>query len=781
METIGEGDQKTTQLEKTHIDFLVVGDIVQIETGKTIPVDAILISGKDVEMDESAVTGESNMMKKMTYDECIAVRDEIAKKRPEDLHNHNAVPSPLLLSGTKVFKGAGKYLSIVVGPISFMGELRESMDEEKEDTPLQNKLTMIAKHIGTIGLYAAIATVLAMLLSFFITRIRDGGWAYADFGLCFSYIVLGITVLVVAIPEGLPLAVTIALAYSVMKMYEQNNFVKTLMACETMGEVNNICTDKTGTLTKNQMTVLEMWFNRKAHEVGKNPANDLVAIKEQDRNKFFEIISVNANVEDPNATEQGFLRFIEACGYDYKKVRAELLKDESKFDRILFSSARKKSSIIITLPNGEDWLYTFGTVLRIIEASSKIYTQDGIDIPLTKEIKDDLLTDISKANVRALRTLGVAMKKLAPGEGGPKHKEKINEDTYVIEESGLTFLGYLGLRDQLRDGVKNAVTILTKHAGVTVRMVTGDNYETAIAIAKECGIMDSNTPHPVDPDIAMNGIDFYTRVGGKTWLCPKCEEEKLNGKGSDKKTDGKPDSAAPKPPNGAESKPDDNGQNVVTPKEVGIDMKEKEGGDDKKKDKDEKECPKCGTKLEVAAANMEVFKRIVSKLRVISACRPNDKYLLVAGLKYLGNVVGVTGDGSNDAPALKKADIGLAMNAGTDLAKDAAGIVLLDNNFASIQTAVNWGRNIFDSIRKFLQFQLCVNVVALILSFVGSAIISMSPLTAVQLLWVNMIMDSFASLALATDPPTLEQLERPPVKKDEYIITKVMLVEHNQI
>ena len=774
-EDVKVGDKTEKVPKRVHIDELVVGDIVRVENGKTIPADAILIEGKDVEMDESAVTGESNMMKKMSYADCLEKIEIMKRRNPEDLNKHTAVPSPVLLSGTKVFKGTGTYMVIVVGKISFMGEIRESMEEEQEDTPLQNKLTAVAEHIGTIGLFAAIATVLVMLISFFITRIRDGGWDIADIGLCFSYLVLGITVLVVAIPEGLPLAVTIALAYSVMKMYEENNFVKTLMACETMGEVNNICTDKTGTLTKNQMTVLEIWLDGKPYDVGKDTDALKTAVAETDLHTMFEVVGCNANVDDANATEVGFLNFLEHCKYDYKAMRAKLMPDSKSYGRILFTSARKKSSTILK-KDGQDWLYTYGNVLKILESCSKIYKKNGEEVALTKELREDLEKDISAANVRALRTLGVARKRLATGECGEDHLETIKEEVYSVEEGGLTFIGYLGLRDQLRDRVADAVAVLTQKAGVTVRMVTGDNYETAVAIAKECGILSSKIAMPLDRNIAMTGIDFYERVGGKTLTCRKCEEAK--NKTPNTVADGKVPTVGDHK-RGVSEAPLNNKQIEVEIKDdVGAkaeSKKEAEGEEKKpkKKDADDKECEVCGTKLEITAANMEEFTKIVDKLRVISSCRPGDKYLLVAGLKYLGNVVGVTGDGSNDAPALKKADIGLAMNAGTDLAKDAAGIVLLDNNFASIQVAVNWGRNIFDSIRKFIQFQLAVNIVALVLAFVGSAIICQSPLTAVQLLWVNLIMDSLASLALATDSPTPDQLDRPPTKKDEYIITKV--------
>jgi len=740
IENVKIGDTIEKRPKRVHIDDLVVGDVVRIETGKTIPADALLIEGKDVEIDESAVTGESDTMKKMNYTECLGKMELVKNRHPEDLAKHTAIPSPVLLSGTKVFKGTGFYLVLVVGKISFMGALKESMEGEQEETPLQKKLTGLSRDIGTLGLIAAITTVLIMFISYFIIRGRNGNWETTDIGLCFSYIVLGIIVLVVSIPEGLPLAVTIALAYSVMKMYQENNFVKTLMACETMGGVNNICTDKTGTLTKNQMTVLEVWLGEKAYNVEKTDVLMKEAPKELVET-FFEIIACNANVDDANATEVGFLKFMEACQYDFKAIRAKLMPDTKSYNRILFTSSRKRSTTLLK-KDGVDWLYTFGNVIKILEACSKICDKNGEEVPLTEEIKEELLKDIAIANSRALRTLGVAKKKLESGEFGEDHLEGVKDEIHAVEESGLTFCGYLGLRDQLRDRVQEAVEILTKKAGVTVRMVTGDNYDTAVAIAKECGILDNISISSMHKNAAMTGHEFHDRVGGKVLVCRKCEEEKLKLKGNSEALG----DATP---------------NVDTTSNIND------------KATDEKECLKCKSKLEVTAKNMDEFKNIIEHLRVISSCRPGDKYLLVAGLKYLGNIVGVTGDGSNDAPALKKADIGLAMNTGTDLAKDAAGIVLLDDNFASIQTAVNWGRNIFDSIRKFIQFQLSVNVVALVLSCIGSAVISQTPLTPIQLLWVNLIMDSLGSLALATDTPTMKQLERPPVGRYEYIITKV--------
>lgn len=253
-------------MKTTHIGQIVVGDVIEIEAGKTIPGDALLLEGKDIEMDESAMTGESDKIKKEPYDKCMQIYDAV-KKSGEPINEKlmKTVLSPVLLSGTQVFQGTGKYVVIVVGAISCEGKIMAMIQEDDDpQTPLQKKLAVVAEQIGKIGLYTAIATVVAMFIRYFIARGVNGGWDKADVGLCFGFFVVGLTVLVVAVPEGLPLAVTIALAYSVKKMYAEKNFVKTLMACETMGGANNICTDKTGTLTTNDMTVVQTWMGFKA-------------------------------------------------------------------------------------------------------------------------------------------------------------------------------------------------------------------------------------------------------------------------------------------------------------------------------------------------------------------------------------------------------------------------------------------------------------------------------------------------------------------------------------
>ncbi len=471
-------------------------------------------------------------------------------------------------------------------------------------------------------------------------------------------------------------------------------------------------------------------------------------------------MACNVSIDNPNATETAFLRLMDDCGFSCKDTRARLMPNEKSYNRILFTSFRKKSATILR-KDGVDWLFTFGSVNYILKCCSKMMTKEGTDVELKQGVIEALQKDIISANDKSLRTLGIACKALKPGEGGDDHLELIGDEKYRIEESDLTFLGMVGLKDPLREGVRDAVKAMHE-AGIIVRMVTGDTKATATAIAKDCGILPQDGGHFV----VMEGVEFETRVGGLDYLCKSCEDKKNTPQGMVAINVEKPKES--------EKKEDEDETKT----------KEKDKGRRGKKKEEVRKCSVCQEELQATAKNLDEFKKLVDKLMVIAACRPSDKYLLVSALKFLyqrsvcvtlnrGNVVAVTGDGSNDAPALKKADIGLAMGEGTDLAKDAAGIVLLDNNFASIRTAVKWGRNIFDSIRKFIQFQVAVNITALVLAFVGSCIISQSPLTAIQLLWINLIMDSLASLSLATDNPTPDQLKRPPTQKDEYIITKV--------
>ena len=396
---------------------------------------------------------------------------------------------------------------------------------------------------------------------------------------------------------------------------------------------------------------------------------------------------------------------------NYPEMRNKHLKDP--FIRFQFTSRRKRMSTILTDIDDNEYrydkrLHVKGAAEIVLNTCSHYLNENGERIELTEAKKDEIINDvITKMAKNALRTICLAYKDLKESEGGVTHEDD-DEDgiNKVVEKMGLTCISILGIRDIIRPEVPKAVDTCQK-AGIKVRMVTGDNKVTALAIAKQCHII--GTDHP---DAIMEGPEFYDRVGGL--FCATCKQNSP--------------------------------------------------------------CDCADDKVDERVKNKEEFFSIWKNLEVLARSRPEDKYLLVTGIREMGDVVAVTGDGTNDAPALKKADVGFAMGiTGTDVAKHAADIILLDDNFASIVKACMWGRNIYDNIRRFLQFQLTVNVVALIVAFAGASILRESPLQPIQLLWVNLIMDSLASLALATEPPKIELLDRPPQSREEYIVSRKMI------
>ena len=327
--------------------------------------------------------------------------------------------------------------------------------------------------------------------------------------------------------------------------------------------------------------------------------------------RFLEILSCNVTLPGPNPTEAAFIKLMDDCKFDYMGVRAKYMPDAKSYIKVMFTSGRKKSFTIIK-KDGVEYLYAFGSVDKIIGSCSKIYKKDGQEAELTQTLKDSLSVDINKANAKCLRTLGVAYKKLKPGEGGEDHKEILQEELYVVEDSGLTFMGLVGMKDPLRDGVREAVQVLHR-AGITIRMVTGDKKETAVAIAKDCKILPEVWEKDYD---AMVGDEFYNKVGGLVYYCKKCEEkEKNNTTAINMKDDDKEEKK--------EEKGDDKG-------------KDKEENDKKEKRPPKNPCSKCGKEMEDSrAGNMKEFERLANRLMVIALCRPTDKYLLVAGLKEL--------------------------------------------------------------------------------------------------------------------------------------------------
>lgn len=772
-------DSKENVIHKNNIK---VGDKIKIKNGMNIPVDGIILEAVGVLCDEAAMTGESDHLNKETLTKCKA-RKADHESDPKHSKGHHDVPSPVLLSGTQVQTGQGWFLCCVVGDMTCEGQILASVEEKpNETTPLQDKLDVIAIDIGKLGMYAAILIVHCLLLRNFIEgMIRkefdlfggeaneklqdkcdkkyncclmnlpdDSAYSCAklqvandpDFTcpadesaadwdkVChgkikamvkswLSYLIVGVAIIVVAVPEGLPLAVMISLAYSVSKMLKDQNFVKRLTSCEIMGGANNICSDKTGTLTKNQMTWTQIWCG---HD---KKIDDPDGTSSIDTNSFcsnknhLDLIkqgvscNTEGNIQDGSATEVAMLKFIQRCDTDFHYMREHYTCNP--MIRFQFDSARKRMSTVIELDEDDETehgfnrrLHTKGASEIVLESCSHYIDANGERQLLDDQIKGNLDDIIKSYATQALRTIGFAYKDLQKDEGGPEHDEKEEGSRiHKVEEGGLTLICIAGIKDIIREEVPMAVKQCNQ-AGVRVRMVTGDNLVTAIAIGKECGILDPT--ESTDNQVCMTGPDFHDFVGG---LVHKDTKEQI----------------------------------VV----MGKEPEKEEIGDVKK------------------------MEHIRKNLKVLARSRPNDKYIMVAGLRQLGDIVAVTGDGTNDAPALRKADVGFAMNTGTQVAHTAADIIIQDDNFASIVKACKWGRNVYDNIRRFLQFQLTVNVVALITSFIGSVIMWESPLAAIQLLWVNLIMDSLASLALATEEPKESLLKRPPYRKKEYIISPKMV------
>ncbi|GLE01158.1 hypothetical protein PINS_up009988 [Pythium insidiosum] len=692
---------------------IVVGDIVRVDLGDIVCADGIVFDEKELKLDESAMTGESDLLVKN-----------------KDF--------PFLLSGTKVMEGLGKMMVICVGENSQAGiikkliigkdkkkeekkdkkeagptkptesnaaaepaknngqvEQKEEYDDGHAQSPLEAKLYRLTMAIGKLGTAVAILVFIIMCIRFSVHKFSEEKekWDSKYISDYLGFFIVAITVLVVAIPEGLPLAVTIALAYSVKKMLLDNNLVRHLNACETMGSATTICSDKTGTLTTNRMTVMQVWIGGQEFSSGQQASDEM---SESTKEVFCNGICVNSTAEilppkvagaqpehTGNKTECALLQFVRDCGVDYTPVRAK-----SDIGHMLtFSSKKKRMSVVIKRSPSTCRIYTKGATEVVLGLCSKMKRLDGSIASLDPTQKDIIMrTIIEKYASQGYRTLCMSYRDV---ECSAEEISKWPDDDV---EKDLTCIAIVGIEDPVRKEVPEAIRICNR-AGIIVRMVTGDNIMTARSIAGKCGII-----KPGDGSLVMEGLEFRTRV--------------LDGKG-----------------------------NLI----------------------------------------QSEFDKIWPMLRVLARSSPKDKYTLVTGLMQSNlmphgpQVVAVTGDGTNDAPALKKANVGFAMGiSGTAVAKDASDIILMDDNFNSIVQAIKWGRNVYDSIAKFLQFQLTVNVVAITLAFIGAVVLEQSPLTAVQLLWVNLIMDSFASLALATEPPTMALLERRPYPKTKPLLSKAM-------
>jgi len=738
-------DGKTTPMRLTEC---LVGDIVVIKGGDEISGDGIVVQANTVGCDESAMTGETDMLEKHTIEECIAKRDRTKKNDAGDAHHAahkiHDVPSPVLVSGTSFKQGTGKMIITCIGMNSAIGRIKKTISDNKDDeTPLQKKLEKIAEDIGKFGLVCAILTLLVIILRTVIiwaTKKPRDSWGSKETGYIIQAFLIGITVLVVAIPEGLPLAVTLSLAYSVKKMLADNNLVRKLHACETMGGADIICSDKTGTLTLNKMYLTHIW-NTTSYEVrppniSKGPVvqEDKPKKDKKDKSKtmteeekqaeeelredhsteieyttfvkpgqeqIFELAMTCNSEDDPkkrsgNPTDMAILKYMLRRGKYSVDIRQKLHIEHTE----PFTSDRKRVSTLIK--NGSQTIYLLKGASEYVTASCKniLNLQTGQLIDIDAAMKAEISDAIKTMAKQSLRTIGIAFKYVDKIDKDNKDKFGVLED----EKSGFTLIGICGIKDLIRPEVPHAVAQCNE-AGIQVKMVTGDNKITARAIAKECNIISPDEPDDDDNGRVMEGPDFYKLIGG---------------------IDSQPAAKKGEPP------------------------------------------------IE-KIKNGLAFDKIYKNLAVLARSRPEDKYAMVTGLRERGHIVAVTGDGTNDAPALSKANVGFAMGiTGTQVAKQAAAIMLMDDNFNSIVAAVKWGRNIYDSIRKFIQFQLTVNVCAVVITFISAAVTQESILSSVQMLWVNMIMDTLASLALATEAPTDEQLKRKPNKPDDYIISKKM-------
>nr|CAI38970.1 PMCA20 [Paramecium tetraurelia] len=682
------------KIVSTNIYELVVGDIMIVDTGEKLPVDGVVIESSDLKADESSITGETNPI----------------KKNVPVIYEQQDKANPFLISGSSIIEGTGEILILAVGENSQWGISKKLMTQQTKDdkTPLQEKLGILADQIGEYGLKAAVITFIAMTLHLLYDAVFNEYPLFSAHAVkeILNFFIVSVTIIVVAVPEGLPLAVTIALAYSVGKMKDEKNLVRFLSACETMGGANNICSDKTGTLTENKMTVTNLYvedtdFSKLDPKAIKNSTLELLcegiclnsmAHPQIDESGKFEHIG--------NKTECALLEMCYKFGYDFRQIRQNMgEKIKKKFP---FSSEKKKMTIILD-PKGDKTqfkIYTKGAPDMLLDKCSHYINAEGKATVITNDYKQKINSIIKNYASQSLRSILLLYRETMI-QGRPQKPEEFNNVEDLIDKS-YTIIGVTGLQDPLKEGIIKAVQ-QCKEAGVTVRMVTGDNFDTAVAISKKAGILPPNYEHHEDSLAVMEGKTFRQMVEGLEY------------------------------------------------------------------EKDEKgnEIPKV--------KNLQNFTTIAQELKVLARSSPEDKFLLVTGLKQLENVVAVTGDGTNDAPALKKADVGFAMGIqGTEVAKEAAGIILLDDNFASIVTAMKWGRNIFDCIRKFLVFQVTVNVVAVTMAFLGGVFLKESPLTSIQMLWVNLIMDTLASLALATEPPTDELLTRKPYGRKEHMITPGM-------
>lgn len=621
---------------------VVVGDVVLVEVGDEVPADGELIVCNDLQMNESTLTGEP-----------------VTEKSLEG-GGDGAYPRNVILRSTMVMNGRGEFVVTAVGDATEIGKVaKKSTEQTSVETPLHMQLDKLAKMISKVGSVVSVAAFFIFLIHDILTNPAWGGKDYFYMAeIVLKYFMMAVTLIVMAVPEGLPMAITLSLALNMRRMLKSNNLVRKLHACETMGAVTVICTDKTGTLTQNKMQV------------------SALELKQGDEALLDTAIALNSTAElndgKPigNPTESALLLWLDAQGKDYEELR----KQVNVLKQLPFSTERKMMATLAEV-DGETYLFVKGAPEIVMK---KCIIED--------RMKKQTAEELDEWQHKAMRTLAFAYKKIETSIMRTS-RTSTAEVVALLDANDLQLQAIAAIADPIRPDVPAAVQEC-RHAGIEVKVVTGDTAATALEIGKQIGVFEDE-PENIGADGSMTSLD-QQMITGEQWE---------------------------------------------------------------------------------ALSDEEAYER-AKDIRVMSRARPTDKQRLVAMLQKRGEVVAVTGDGTNDAPALHYAHVGLSLGSGTSVAKEASDMTLLDDSFKSIANAVMWGRSLYRNLQRFLFFQLVVNVAALLLVLGGSVIGTEMPLTVTQILWVNLIMDTFAALALASLPPSHEVMKEKPRKASDFIINK---------
>ena len=621
---------------------VVVGDVVLVEVGDEVPADGELIVCNDLQINESALTGEP-----------------VTEKSLEG-GGDGAYPRNVILRSTMVMNGRGEFVVTAVGDATEIGKVaKKSTEQTSVETPLNMQLDKLAKMISKVGSVVSVAAFFIFLIHDILTNPAWGGKDYFYMAeIVLKYFMMAVTLIVMAVPEGLPMAITLSLALNMRRMLKSNNLVRKLHACETMGAVTVICTDKTGTLTQNKMQV------------------SALELKQGDEALLDTAIALNSTAElnggKPigNPTESALLLWLDAQGKDYEQLR----KQVNVLKQLPFSTERKMMATLAEV-DGETYLFVKGAPEIVMK---KCIIEDRMQRQSAEELDE--------WQHKAMRTLAFAYKKIETSIMRTS-RTSTAEVVALLDANDLQLQAIAAIADPIRPDVPAAVQEC-RHAGIEVKVVTGDTAATALEIGKQIGVFEDE-PENIGADGSLTSLDRQM-ITGEQWE---------------------------------------------------------------------------------ALSDEEAYER-AKDIRVMSRARPTDKQRLVAMLQKRGEVVAVTGDGTNDAPALHYAHVGLSLGSGTSVAKEASDMTLLDDSFKSIANAVMWGRSLYRNLQRFLFFQLVVNVAALLLVLGGSVIGTEMPLTVTQILWVNLIMDTFAALALASLPPSHEVMKEKPRKASDFIINK---------